>query len=345
MAPSAHVDSTTPAAQDNIAQLKQQAKGHVDAVEDYNGNYKFAPIKEYETSRAMTTRYFNDMYERAISDVLIIGAGSAGLSCAFTIATERPDLKVTIVESAVAPGGGAWLGGQLLSAMVVRKPGHNFLDKVGVPYEDEGRYVVVKHAALLTSTLLAKTLALPNVKLFNATAVEFYAQAENIPSSAGPALWLRRRCEDLIVKKDFEGKQRVTGIVSNWTLVSLNHDTQSCMDPNTITAPITISFCGHDGPFGAFSVKRLASAGFVELGDMRALDMNKSEDQIVNQTREVFPGLIVGGMELSELDGAPRCGASFGGMFGSGVRAAYTAIESLKSTEIVEGEITGRVAA
>ncbi|TIB98734.1 Thi4-domain-containing protein [Wallemia mellicola] len=318
MAPSAHVDSTTPAVQDNIAQLKQQAKGHVDAVEDYNGNYKFAPIKEYETSRAMTTRYFNDMYERAISDVLIIGAGSAGLSCAFTIATERPDLKVTIVESAVAPGGGAWLGGQLLSAMVVRKPGHNFLDKVGVPYEDEGRYVVVKHAALLTSTLLAKTLALPNVKLFNATA---------------------------IVKKDFEGKQRVTGIVSNWTLVSLNHDTQSCMDPNTITAPITISFCGHDGPFGAFSVKRLASAGFVELGDMRALDMNKSEDQIVNQTREVFPGLIVGGMELSELDGAPRCGASFGGMFGSGVRAAYTAIESLKSTEIVEGEITGRVAA
>lgn len=88
------------------------------------------------------------------------------------------------------------------------------------------------------------------------------------------------------------------------------------MDPNTITAPITISFCGHDGPFGAFSVKRLASAGFCELGDMRALDMNKSEDQIVNQTREVFPGLIVGGMELSELDGAPRCGASFGGMFG-----------------------------
>lgn len=201
----------------NIQQLKQQAKAHADSNEDYNGNYSFAPIKEYETSRAMTTRYFNDMYDRAISDVLIVGAGSAGLSCAFTIATERPDLKVTIVESAVAPGGGAWLGGQLFSAMVVRKPAHNFLDKVGVPYEDEGRFVVVKHAALLTSTLLAKTLALPNVKLFNATAVGISllfiealstftmllysctrvpradAQAENIPSVAGPALWLRRR--------------------------------------------------------------------------------------------------------------------------------------------------------
>jgi hypothetical protein len=39
-----------------------------------------------------------------------------------------------------------------------------------VPYEDEGDYIVVKHAALMTSTLLSKVLAAPNVKLFNATA-------------------------------------------------------------------------------------------------------------------------------------------------------------------------------
>lgn len=41
---------------------------------------------------------------------------------------------------------------------------------VQVPYEDEGDYIVVKHAALMTSTLLSKVLAAPNVKLFNATA-------------------------------------------------------------------------------------------------------------------------------------------------------------------------------
>jgi thiamine thiazole synthase len=41
-----------------------------------------------------------------------------------------------------------------------------------VPFEDEGDYVVVKHAALMTSTLLSKVLAAPNVKLFNATAAE-----------------------------------------------------------------------------------------------------------------------------------------------------------------------------
>lgn len=57
------------------------------------------------------------MYERAVSDVVIVGAGSAGLSCAYHLAKSRPDLKVTIIEAGVAPGGGAWLGGQLMTPM------------------------------------------------------------------------------------------------------------------------------------------------------------------------------------------------------------------------------------
>ncbi len=39
------------------------------------------------------------------------------------------------MEQSVAPGGGAWLGGQLMSAMVVRKPAHLMLDELEVPYE------------------------------------------------------------------------------------------------------------------------------------------------------------------------------------------------------------------
>lgn len=61
--------------------------------------------------------YFDMMFDRAVSDVVIIGAGSAGLSCAYHLAKSRPNLKITILEANVAPGGGAWLGGQLMTPM------------------------------------------------------------------------------------------------------------------------------------------------------------------------------------------------------------------------------------
>ncbi|KAF5385730.1 hypothetical protein D9757_005496 [Collybiopsis confluens] len=286
-------------------------------VENYEGQYQFAPIKEAEVTRAMIKRYFETMYDRAVSDVVIVGAGSSGLTCAYRLASNRPDLKITIVEANVAPGGGAWLGGQLMTPMVIRKPAHRFLEEIGVPYEDEGAYVVVKHAALFTSTLLSRVLAMPNVVMMNATAVE-----------------------DLIIHEDYTGTQRISGVVTNWTLVALNHDTQSCMDPNTITCPVVVSATGHDGPMGAFSAKRMVTAGMLkELGNMRGLDMNRSEPAIVNNTREVAPGLVMAGMELSEFDGKNRMGPTFGGMIGSGIKAAYETLRILDSVTVVDGKV------
>jgi len=279
-------------------------------VEDFAGdwtNFKFAHIRESQVSRAMTRRYFSDLDTYAESDIVIVGAGSCGLSAAYCLGKARPDLKIAIVEAGVAPGGGAWLGGQLFSAMVMRKPADVFLREVGVPYEDDGpssNFVVVKHAALFTSTVLSKVLQFPNVKLFNATAVE-----------------------DLITRPTENGGIQVAGVVTNWTLVSMHHDDQSCMDPNTINAPVIISTTGHDGPFGAFCAKRMVSMGGLEaLGGMRGLNMNLAEDAIVKGTREVAPGLIIGGMELSEVDGANRMGPTFGAMALSGVKAAEEAL-------------------
>ncbi|GKE34582.1 thiamine thiazole synthase, chloroplastic-like protein [Tanacetum coccineum] len=146
-------------------------------------------------------------------DVFICGAGSAGLSCAYELR------------------GGAWLGGQLFSAMVVRKPAHHFQDELEIEYDEPEDYVVIKHAALFTSTVMSKLLARPNVNLLNAVAAE-----------------------DLIIQ---EG--RVAGVVTNWALVTMNHDTQSCMDPNVMEAKVVVSSCGHDGPMGATGVKRLRS--------------------------------------------------------------------------------------
>lgn len=267
-------------------------------------NFKFQPIRESIVSREMTRRYMTDMITHADTDVVIVGAGSAGLSCAYELSKD-PSINVAIIEQSVSPGGGAWLGGQLFSAMIVRKPAHLFLEEVGVPFDDAGEdstYVVVRHAALFTSTILSKVLARPNVKLFNAVAAE-----------------------DLIVR---EG--RVSGVVTNWALVAMNHDTQSCMDPNVMESKVVVSSCGHDGPFGATGVKRLRSIGMVDnVPGMKALDMNAAEDQIVKFTREVVPGMIVTGMEVAEIEGCCRMGPTFGAMMMSGVKAAHLAREAL----------------
>jgi len=283
-------------------------------LDDFAGkwdSFSFEPIRESQVMRAMTARYFKDLDTYAESDIIIIGAGSCGLSTAYVLAKARPNLKIAIIEASVSPGGGAWLGGQLFSAMVLRKPADAFLRDVGVPYEEDPatpNFVVVKHAALFTSTIMSKVLSMPNVKLFNATCVE-----------------------DLITRPGLDGNPnsvRIAGVVTNWTLVTKHHDDHSCMDPGVLNAPLLVSTAGHDGPFGAFSVKRLEAMGAIEkLGGMRGLDMNRAEDAIVKNTREIIPGLIVGGMELSELDGANRMGPTFGAMLMSGLKAAEEALK------------------
>jgi cysteine-dependent adenosine diphosphate thiazole synthase len=137
-----------------------------------------------------------------------VEAGSCGLSTAYVLAKARPDLKVAIIEAFVSPGGGCWLGGQLFSAMVLRKPADAFLTDIRVSFEDDGNFVVVKHAAFSMSTLMSQVLAMPNIKLFNAMCVE-----------------------DLITQPAGEDDFRVVEVVTNWTLVILYHDNHSCMDP------------------------------------------------------------------------------------------------------------------
>lgn len=281
-------------------------------------DFKFTPIRESTVSRAMTSRYFKDLDKYAVSDVVIIGAGSSGLSAAYVIAKNRPDLKIAIVESNVAPGGGAWLGGQLFSAMIMRKPAHLFLNDLNIPYEDEGDYVVVKHAALFTSTVLSKVLEFPNVKLFNATAVE-----------------------DLVTRPaGNNGEVTAAGVVTNWTLVAMAHDLQSCMDPNVIELSgykddgtrdvskkhgVILSTTGHDGPFGAFTAKRIVTIDEnKKLGGMKGLDMNHAEAAVVKESGRYngVGNVYFAGMESATLHGLNRMGPTFGAMAVSGIKAA-----------------------
>ncbi|KAI9219966.1 thiazole biosynthetic enzyme [Blastocladiella britannica] len=272
----------------------------------------FEPIRESEVSRAMTKRYFQQLDECAEADVIVIGAGPAGLMAAYELSKDR-SIRVAVIEASVAPGGGAWLGGQLMTAMTVRKPAHLVLDELNVPYEDEGHFVVVRHAGLLTATLIAAIIR-NGVTLFNATAVE-----------------------DFVVKDS-----KVVGVATNWALVTKAHGTQNCMDPNVLLAKVIVSSCGHDGPHGATGIKRLHQLGLVaEVPGMKALHMNSAEDAIVAHTREIVDGMIITGMEVSEASGTNRMGATFGAMIMSGRKAGHLAREKVYQMRNAEAKAAG----
>lgn len=67
-------------------------------------SFTFNPIRESQVSRAMTRRYFKDLDTYAESDIVIVGAGSCGLSAAYMLGKSRPDLKIAIIEASVSPG-------------------------------------------------------------------------------------------------------------------------------------------------------------------------------------------------------------------------------------------------
>ncbi|GJT85528.1 thiamine thiazole synthase, chloroplastic-like protein [Tanacetum coccineum] len=56
------------------------------------GSFTFQPIKEAIVSREMTRRYMTDMITYADTDVVVVGAGSAGLSCAYEL-SKNPNVQ------------------------------------------------------------------------------------------------------------------------------------------------------------------------------------------------------------------------------------------------------------
>ena len=90
-----------------------------------------------------------------------------------------------------------------------------------------------------------------------------------------------------------------------------------------------IDATGHD----AHVCRSLERRGIIEMKDFGPMDVNSSEDLIIENTGMIFPGLIITGMAVSSFYGIPRMGPTFGGMLLSGRKAAQVAIEILEGGE------------
>jgi sulfide-dependent adenosine diphosphate thiazole synthase len=259
----------------------------------------FADVSEKEITRTIATMFNETMAEYTDSDVIIIGAGPAGLTAGRDLASMG--VRTLIIEQNNYIGGGYWVGGYMMNPVTVRAPAQKIWDELGVPYRKtrEGLYATWgPHAC---SKLIAATC------------------------DAGVRFLQLTKFDDLVLKN-----KRVSGVVINWMPVSALPRNITCVDPVALESKIVIDASGHD----SVAVKRLMDRGYVKWKGMDPLWVEGSEDEVVNHTGEVFPGLIATGMSVTETHGLPRMGPTFGSMLLSGKKAAEIAIGKLKEMPV-----------
>lgn len=256
----------------------------------------FEHATESDVTRAIISEFAKDMKEYAETDVVIIGGGPSGLMCAKELA--KKNVKVLVVERNNYLGGGFWIGGYLMNTITIRAPGQKILDELGIPYNRFNENLYVANGPHACSKLIASACE-SGVKILNMT-----------------------KFDDVV----FREKNRVGGVVINWTPVSALPREITCVDPIALESEIVVDATGHD----AVVVKKLEERGMIKTPGFGGMWVEKSEDLVVEHTGEVHPGLVVTGMAVSTTYGLPRMGPTFGGMLLSGKRGAETVYGLLK---------------
>ena len=142
---------------------------------------------------------------------------------------------------------------------------------------------------------------------------------------AGATVFNCYSVEDVIYKSD-----RVGGIVVNWTPV-LREGMH--VDPLNIMARCVIDGTGHDSEVCKTVARKNGARLNTPTGGVvgeRSMDVAEGERQVVEGTKEIYPGLWVCGMASSAVGGTPRMGPIFGGMLLSGKKVADLIIAELK---------------
>lgn len=254
-------------------------------------------FSEIDISRAIISAYHTRLSDAVESDVLIVGAGPAGMTAAYYLA--KAGRKVVVIEKRLSPGGGVWGGAMGMNVVVVQDQALPILEEFEIRHRPIAGSLQVVDAAELACGLTQRAL------------------------QAGAVLLNLTCLEDVSVHGG-----RVTGAVINRTTLL----DALPVDPITLRSKAVIDGTGHD----AVVVGKLARRGLLQnlpaLEQHREgpMDAARGEAFVIEHIAEVFPGLWVTGMSVCAVYGGPRMGPIFGGMIMSGQRVAELLLRESK---------------
>ncbi len=256
---------------------------------------KFSHVTESEVTRAIVTEFVKVLDSHAESDVIIVGGGPSGLMAGKELA--QKGVKVLIIERNNYLGGGFWMGGYLMNPITIRAPAHHILDELDIPYKEYSK------------------------DLYTSTGPHACAKLIAAACNAGVDILNMTMFDDIVIRE----KNRVGGVVINWSPISSLPPQLACVDPIALESQVVMDATGHD----AVVVKQLESRGLLKTAGCGAMWIEQSEDLVVEHTCEVHPGLVAVGMAVSATYGVPRMGPTFGSMLLSGKKGADIVLKLL----------------
>lgn len=254
--------------------------------------------EEYMVSKLILDNYFKKLKRGLVCDVAIVGGGPSGLVCGYFLV--KKGIRTVLFERKASLGGGIWGGGMMFNTVVVQRGLKRLYEEFNIGYEVvDGEYLVTSTPELVSALTLGACKA--GVEIFNFISAE-----------------------DISVKKG-----RVCGLVLNWTSVEM---AGLHVDPITIDAEYVVDATGHDCDVVKSLMKRkgVRLKGSEDICGEGFMNVALGEKEVVENSKEVFPGLFVAGMAANTVFGGHRMGPIFGGMMLSGEKVARLIIKKLK---------------